>query len=286
MGITNRECRAILEAKKEGILKGKKILQLGRQCVFLTLEQVQSIAKDVGCILSPLKDSQIRLTENKELRKYNCIDDTTFFALLGFEEVHSLDVTHLENATFVHDLNLPIPQTLYHQYDVVYDGGTMEHVFSTKQVLENIHKLLKIGGIVIHGNPSHNCVDHGFYVFSPILYRDYYTANAYRIVCSQVCQVPASEKEHWKIYPYQSGSLANHTFGGLDHPILLTWFIAQKQPQSTGNIIPQQGMSCETNVTQIKMPKVIHVFPLLREVIKKFPYLHAWAKKCKKFFTA
>jgi hypothetical protein len=48
-------------------------------------------------------------------------------APLGFE-VSSVDASDYEGATIVHDLNIPIPRELVEQFDIVWDGGTLEHV--------------------------------------------------------------------------------------------------------------------------------------------------------------
>jgi SAM-dependent methyltransferase len=102
-----------------------------------------------------------------------------FFRMLGFDRVDSIDLFDNENPTIVHDLNSPVPEDLAGSFDLVVDGGTMEHCFDVKTVLANTVRLLKDGGRVLHINPVSGWINHGFYQFSPTLYYDFYTANGF-----------------------------------------------------------------------------------------------------------
>ena len=101
------------------------------------------------------------------------------FKQLGFREVNSLDYYPHEKPTFTLDLNKPLPNKYHEKYDLVYDGGTMEHCFNVPMVFENTIKFLKKGGTIIHVNPMSGQVGHGFYQFSPTLYFDYYSTNGF-----------------------------------------------------------------------------------------------------------
>jgi hypothetical protein len=127
------------------------------------------------------------------------------------------------------------------QYDVVFDGGTIEHVFNLPQVLKNIHHLLKISGRIIHASPSHNHVDHGFFMFSPTFFNDYYTANLYNIKTFYLFKYSSPQKSVWSVYEYKPGSIDAYSFGGFGKKMLGIWFIAKKTSASLDNIIPQQG---------------------------------------------
>ncbi|MBS0623550.1 MAG: class I SAM-dependent methyltransferase [Verrucomicrobia bacterium] len=179
MGIGQGSYKLLLEEKKQGRLKGKSLLQLGRQCVLFDFKTLKSLAKKAGVELQEVKE---QLSFDDYYRKKGFIDDHTLFRALGFERVASLDYSDFEGADLVYDLNLPIPKEQWGQFDVVYDGGTAEHVFHFPQFLENVHNLLAEDGIVMHVSPSHNHVDHGFYMFSPQVFSEYYTANHYKIL--------------------------------------------------------------------------------------------------------
>lgn len=164
------------------------------------------------------------------------------FKSLGFDLVESMDFSGYENPTYIQDLNNPVPDELLGKYDAIYDGGTLEHVFNFPGALENVHKMLKPGGVIIHSSPSTNHVDHGFYMFSPTVFCDYYAKNGYKIIKSFIFEY---EQEHdtkpWIIYDYHPGSIDHLSFGGWGDKLLGIWFVAQKQQCSTCGIIPQQG---------------------------------------------
>src|SRR5207249_3920994 len=98
----------------------------------------------------------------------------TFFKALGFSEVAAMDYSDFESARYIHDLNSSEPpEHLLENFDVIIDGGTIEHVFHIPNVLNSIHKMLRPHGRTIHMSPSSNHIDHGFYMFSPTLFWDF-----------------------------------------------------------------------------------------------------------------
>jgi SAM-dependent methyltransferase len=92
------------------------------------------------------------------------------FKFLGAESVESMDYSSYEGAGIIHDLNLPIPDALKLNYDVVFDAGTLEHVFNFPVAIRNCMELLKVGGSLVLHTPANNYFGHGFYQFSPELY--------------------------------------------------------------------------------------------------------------------
>lgn len=93
-----------------------------------------------------------------------------FFEALGATQVDSLDFSDFEGAKLVHDLNRPIPDSWKEKFDVVFDGGTLEHVFNFPVALRNSMELLRPNGRLIIQNCANNLCGHGFYQFSPELF--------------------------------------------------------------------------------------------------------------------
>ncbi len=93
----------------------------------------------------------------------------------GSIKVDSIDNSDYEKATFVYDMNLPIPEHLHEVYDTVIDGGTLEHIYNIPQALKNCSSFLKPGGQIIHCLPANNYCGHGFYQFSPELFFSLYS---------------------------------------------------------------------------------------------------------------
>lgn len=95
----------------------------------------------------------------------------------GFDPIHSIDVYDREGPTYVENMDHPVH--LPRKYDLIFDGGTIEHCFSTASVLSNTVGFLDTGGMVLHFTPMNNWAGHGFYQFSPGLFYDFYYDNGF-----------------------------------------------------------------------------------------------------------
>lgn len=237
MGIGKVCANLLIEGQKLERQTGK-MLQLGRQYILFDHTFLQQCAARYQYPLSSLE--HVTLSFNETLRSKGYLDDTAFFKLLGYQEVDSLDYSPYEQASIIWDLNQPIPEKYWNQYDLIFDGGTAEHVFHFPQFLRNIFLMLKPGGRVIHLSPSHNYVDHGFYMFSPTLYYEYYMANHYKILRSLILESVGGRRKLVNVYPYQRGCLKKRDRGGFGKQILDIFCVAQKQQDSTCDVIPQQ----------------------------------------------
>ncbi len=90
-----------------------------------------------------------------------------FFEKLGFSSVDSMDFSDFENASIIQDLSAKLPKKLEKKFDVIYDGGTCEHIFDLPTAYRNINKMLKPGGTLIGHSPCNNWVNHSFYQINP-----------------------------------------------------------------------------------------------------------------------
>lgn len=93
-----------------------------------------------------------------------------FARALGARQVSAMDISGYEGANIVHDLNRPVPPELHERFDLVVDGGTLEHVFHVPVAMETVMKITKVGGHVVIFTNINNLVGHGFYQFSPELF--------------------------------------------------------------------------------------------------------------------
>ena len=93
-----------------------------------------------------------------------------FFRLLGVRDLVTVDRSNYEGATLLHDLNDPFPENLHNRFDLVLDGGTLEHIFDYPAAMRNCLKLVSIGGHFITITPANQFMGHGFYQFSPELF--------------------------------------------------------------------------------------------------------------------
>lgn len=269
MGIARGAYRLLLDAKKKEYLKGESILQLGRQCILFDEATLKKYAPIHGV---KLENVQTQLSFNDHHKKLGYIDDFTLFKSLGFKNVSSMDNKDYEGADMIFDLNYPIPEKYHNKFDVIYDGGTAEHVFHFPKLLENLHLLLKEGGVIIHLSPSNNHADHGFYMFSPQIFSYYYSANHYEILTSHYFEYEPIHTQPWTIYNYSPGVIDHLAYGGFGKKMLGIHIVVKKTAQSTCGIIPQQGIY-QGNIPQISKMKVDPITRLgisLQKKVKRY----------------
>ncbi|MDN5786452.1 class I SAM-dependent methyltransferase [Pseudorhodobacter sp.] len=105
------------------------------------------------------------------------------FKVLGFSQVDSIDYSPFEGASIVHDMTKKLPKELRGAFDVIYDGGTCEHIFELPKAYANIDKALKPGGVLIGHSPCNNWINHGFYQICPeMIYGYWEKARGYEVI--------------------------------------------------------------------------------------------------------
>ena len=242
MGLARGAIKLIAETVA-GCKRGGRVLVVGKQEVWGTEAEIIRWLKESG--LSPAA-CETQLALKPDFRRLQFIQDTSLFKLMGFREVVNLDNSDYEGAELIWDLNRPLPEELLAKtgrFDLIIDSGCLEHIFNVPQVLENFHRLATDDGVVIHIVPSSNLVDHGFYMFSPTLFQDYYSANRWRILSHYFFKHYPNYQARWKIYRYRPGGLSAFAFSGLmSRTMCSTYFAAQKQPGTTSDADVQQGM--------------------------------------------
>lgn len=158
----------------------------------------------------------------------------------GYSEVHSLDVSAYEGATFVHDLNDPdLPPELIGQYDFVSMGGTAEHVFNVGNALWKAAELLKVGGTVICSGPANNWLDHGFYQLCPTLKFDYFQQNGFELGASVATLQRPDEGNFRRYIPLYPGEawMLDYVPARISHTLRAT-----KLATSTSRVVPLQSV--------------------------------------------
>lgn len=147
------------------------VLTLGRLDSLVTEEWNAHLARTYGAALEGV----------------DCVREPyaeAFFRKLGAERVESLDMSQYQGCSVCHDLNLPLPDDPARPlYDLVYDGGTLEHVFHFPQAIANCMSLVKPGGHFMAATPADHWLGHGFYQFSPeLFFRVFAPENGFEIV--------------------------------------------------------------------------------------------------------
>jgi len=102
---------------------------------------------------------------------------------LDVDALKILDNSAYEGATLIHDLNVPIPESLHARFDAVIDAGTLEHVFNFPVALASLMKMVKVGGRIFITTAANNLCGHGFYQFSPeVFFRAFTTENGFNLL--------------------------------------------------------------------------------------------------------
>ena len=167
MGLDNTAAQTLCGAKSAGADFGSTLM-IGRQWLLAAPELVAKVAR--------LHAAAARPSENHAFAE-------PFFEMLGAKRVDSLDFSTFEGATVQHDLNLPIPPRLHGQYDLVFDGGSLEHVFNFPQALKNCMEMVRPGGHFVQVSNANNFMGHGFWQISPeLMYRAMSPANGFETV--------------------------------------------------------------------------------------------------------
>lgn len=160
MAIPDTLAARLIESVKQNDLSGK-FLMLGRQT------WVGKRRKRSADLLDHAVAEYLPDVDADDLANDDDRFSERFFEKLGFTSVDSLDMSNFEGATIIQDLSSDIPKGLERKFDVIYDGGTCEHIFDLPTAYRNIHKMLKPGGALIGHSPCNNWVNHSFYQINP-----------------------------------------------------------------------------------------------------------------------
>ena len=149
-------------------LKGK-ILQLGYNDILATPEEVEGLFG-------------VSVKERTDFGKWHgikhpLVETQAFLEALGCHST-CIDIVQSRGCELVCDLNTPYLPFEPNSFDLVIDGGTLEHVFNIGQALMNVANAVRVGGVIFHGNPV-NWINHGFYSMNPTLLHDFYTQNGW-----------------------------------------------------------------------------------------------------------
>ena len=86
---------------------------------------------------------------------------------IGWPKLESLDFSDIEGAEYIQDLSKPVSKDLKGKFDLIYDGGTTEHVFDIAQSFRNVDAMLQDQGIFISCVGTDGWFGHGFYQVGP-----------------------------------------------------------------------------------------------------------------------
>jgi hypothetical protein len=187
MGLNVNNLRFLLLAHARGVVFGN-VLMIGRQSLTVT-------ARDVRQLLGLPISNDVK-TDLRHLRLGPGVYAEQFFELMGATRVHSMDKAAYEGATVLHDLNMPVPEAVHRAYDLIVDGGSIEHVFNVPMAFTNYMKMLRVGGHYVCNTAINNYSGHGFYQLSPeLFFAAFSPENGFLVL--EACMYEENGKNHW-----------------------------------------------------------------------------------------
>jgi len=153
-----------------------------------TIASIATIGS-LSLYLHPPQLSRLRgiIADSRALAEYRWGDtaDAILRDITGATQVTSIDMSDYQGSSIVHDMNRPLWESrpdLAGQFDLVIDGGTLEHVFNFPVAVRNLMFLVREGGHILTANPANNLCGHGFYQFTPeLMHRLYAPSNGFRV---------------------------------------------------------------------------------------------------------
>lgn len=180
MGFDVQGIKFLLAARRAGV-RFASTAMIGRQELFVNPVTLHRLLHSSGLASSSAETERL-LTEADGYAE-------PLLRLLGAQQISSVDASHYEQASLVHDMNIPIPDSLKNAFSVVIDAGTLEHVFNFPVALKNCMEMVQEGGQLLLMTPANNFMGHGFYQFSPELFFRVLSAdNGYEVVRTIVCE--------------------------------------------------------------------------------------------------
>lgn len=189
-------------------------------------------------------------------RDVNARSTREFYEQLGCISYVALD-TNTEMDAVVFDLNQT--QKEENWYDLVTNNGTGEHVFNQAAVFQNAHEFCLQGGVMLHILPFLPWVNHGFFNYNPILFRDLAAANEYEILFHWIgnrwstrTDITGQDWPYKEKRPVELNQMVERLMGNGD----LFNVVAYRKPHNKGFRYPIQGKyHTDSNITDINMRK-------------------------------
>lgn len=242
MGLLPSSIRMFIHLHKHYHFKGP-VLTLGVQDIWATYPDLKLYCKDTPVIQPEILPHNSKMFKQDpiliELSK-NFVHAKTFFEMLnicGYFDMDKFDAPH-----YLHDLNSPVSKELHDSFSLILDGGTVEHIFDMRQIMENITNMLKLNGCVVHIG-SFN-MDHGFYAISPCFFFEFYTLNGFSDLLCYIIQIDGNNII--KNYPRQNICF-KYTYGMdlkklIDPEKMVLIFFSARKDKIVPFKIPTQGI--------------------------------------------
>lgn len=168
MGFSKRDLELVLDLASRGyVLPSRGIVELGAQQINNSLLQSPELINRAAEIFqgprnyvppSPLEGKEGHLSPDAPYSR-------DFWTCLGFRYC-CIDVDGSPHSVPL-DLNFDlVPATLNHQFGLVTNYGTSEHICNQLNIFKAAHDLVDLDGVMIHHLPAGGNMSHGFFNYN------------------------------------------------------------------------------------------------------------------------
>jgi SAM-dependent methyltransferase len=200
MAITRHVAEFILAEHRFRKISGK-ILLLGRQVIFLTPDQAQSLVEKCG--VKVRSEARIEYEKMPVGREKGFISDVSFFSLFSDATVEACDITDAEGADIIFDLSGEPPSQMIGVYDFIYNGSVLDNVFDPAACIRNVARMMKPDGVVLH---YEGAVHFGlaYLRFTPDWFFDFYAINGFADFQSYLCTLEDFHASPWSVFEWSA----------------------------------------------------------------------------------
>ena len=179
MGLGPAAIKMNLELFNRGFLKDRRsVVDMGSQGLHLNLADFEELLHMAG--MDDYKKENFSALAHWP-NGPEC-SSRFFYEVLGIKDYACIDLGK-EHGAIPLDLNCPLEdKSLYGKYDLVTDYGTNEHVFNTSEAFRTMHRLCKVGGILVIAQVVYR--GNGYYSYNPSFFEEMAEANNYKILSS------------------------------------------------------------------------------------------------------
>lgn len=178
MGMDLNYFTTLVKTIKPILSNNIKVLCLGYPDLLVTKDELENLLPDLAQDIP--KDRCEKEIQTWHKRTHEIYDPMYIFKRWNFDVTIFDAVAHRGIETIV-NLNENIDVKYHNQYNLIIDTGTLEHCFNVGTAFKNMCNCCAKDGYIFTAAPLTK-INHGYYNFCPILYRDGFSFNGFEIV--------------------------------------------------------------------------------------------------------
>jgi SAM-dependent methyltransferase len=252
MAIDHTLLRAFMRIQDRYKLRGGRMITIGVQDVMFSHESAAEFFRKENYAFKELPESERSFRKSKAQTLYETIFNVKnpmhmhdLFRMLHFDKAESLDAFDADKPTILHDMNKPIEEIHKGQYDLVFDIGSMEHVFDVRMFVQNCIEMVKPGGTLMIYDAMLGWHNECFYNFQTPFFFDVFRANGFEDISVYLNYFPKYHdfgelRTEWRRFEYGD----RPKFRKRNHNTHIL-FIGKRAKVLPEFVIPMQGYYAE-----------------------------------------